>query len=124
MAKYGVLHDYDLQANKELSAQDQTCTLCGDSPMHFQWSDYHGEAMCCKCGCPYQLRAGSDQQVAENKYPYMKLKLEFLPVAQEYWAEAGKFVCYGMMMGPRPGLAALSRWLRFNHPEFLPREEE
>jgi len=124
MVKYGVLHDYDLHANKELSAQNQTCVVCGDSPMRFQWSDYSGEAMCCKCGCPYQLKWGSDQQISENKYPYMKLRGDFLLVAKEYWEESGKFVCYGMMLGPKPGMRQLVDWLRLRHPEFLPKEGE
>jgi hypothetical protein len=125
MAKFGVLHDYDLHANKEPSAQAQTCAVCGDSPMRFQWSDYHGEAMCCKCGCPYQLTAGSDQQVAEGKYPYIRLREDFIPVAKEYWEETAKFACYGIMMGgPKPGMTSFTNWLRLRHPEFLPKEEE
>ena len=49
--KQGILHDYDLHANLEESAKLQTCVVCGDYPMRFQWSDYSGEGMCMKCGC-------------------------------------------------------------------------
>ena len=119
MPKQGVLHDYDTHANYENSAHNQTCAVCGASPMAFQWSDYSGEAMCMKCGCPYQLKWGSDKQKEENNYPYLSLNEEYLPVAQEYWNEKHKFVCYGTMIGSQPGMGELVSWLRDNHPEHL-----
>jgi hypothetical protein len=117
--KYGILKDYDLWANKEVSAQNQTCALCGAFPMRFQWSDYSYEAMCTQCGCPYQLREGTDEQKKENKYPYLKFNQEFLSVAKTYWQEQGEFVCYGWMLGSQPGMNKLIAWLKICHPEFL-----
>lgn len=120
MPKHGILHDYDLWANKEASAENQICAICDSSPMSFQWSDYSGEAMCTNCGCPYQLKWGTDEQKKENKYPYLSLSKEYLSVAKEYWDEKKKFVCYGMMLGgPRPGMNKLVSWLRKHHPEFI-----
>lgn len=118
MPKYGILHDYDLMANNELSAADQTCIICGASPMSFQWSDYSGEAMCIRCGCPYQLKWGNEKQKKEGKYPYLKLRTEYVPFIREYWEKTGKFVCYGTMFGPRPGLVDFYQWLDKTHPEF------
>jgi len=119
MAKAGILHDYDLMANREESAKSQKCAICGTEPMSFQWSDYSGEAMCCNCGCPYQLKWGSDEQVKENKYPYLNLNDEFLAVAQEYWKEKGKFTCYGWMLGAAPGMDACIAWLKEHYPQFV-----
>ena len=122
MPKAGILHDYDLWANKENSAIAQTCAICGDFPMAFQWSDYSGEAMCTQCGCPYQLKWGNDKQKEEGKYPYLNLAKDFLSVAKEYWAEKCKFVCYGWMMGYAPGTSTLVAWLKENHPEHIEKE--
>lgn len=116
MVKQGILHDYDLMANMEDSAVGQTCRVCGDCPMGFQWSDYSGEAMCMKCGCPYQLKWGSDKQEEKKKYPYLRLSKEFIPIAQEYWKKKEKWVCYGCMLGPQPGMNELVTWLKANHP--------
>jgi len=119
MPKVGILHDYDLMANREQSAIKVTCAICGASPMTFQWSDYSGEAMCTQCGCPYQLKWGSDEQRREDSYPYLNLQDEFLPIAKEYWDENHKFVCYGLMMGPRPGMDELIEWAEKYHPEWI-----
>ena len=120
MPKQGILHDYDLWANREKSAENQTCAICDSSPMSFQWSDYSGEAMCTNCGCPYQLKWGTDEQKKEGNYPYLSLSKEYLSVAKEYWDEKKKFVCYGWMMGsPQPGMNELIDWLRKYHPKFI-----
>jgi len=120
MPKLGILHDYDLQANKEDSAQQQTCFVCGTSPMAFQWSDYSGEAMCTQCGCCYQLKWGTSKQRKEAKYPYLNMRKEWLPILKEYWKETHKFVCHGLMMGDSPGLAEFYEWVKKNHKEMLP----
>ena len=119
MPKHGILHDYDLWANKEASAENQTCAICGSSPMSFQWSDYSGEAMCTNCGCPYQLKWGTEDQKKEGNYPYLSLSKKYLSVAKEYWEETKKFVCYGWMMGSKPGMSELVSWLRKHHPKFI-----
>lgn len=123
MPKAGILHDYDLYANHEPSAKEQYCIICAASPMSFQWSDYSGEAMCTQCGCPYQLKWGSNKQKEEGNYPYLSLKQEFIPIAKEYWAEKRKFVCYGTMLGgPYPGMSSLVDWLKKYHPEHIKKE--
>lgn len=119
MTKHGILHDYDLLANREASASGQTCAVCGDSPMTFQWSDYSGEAMCTQCGCPYQLKWGSEEQQAEGKYPYLRFKAEFLPIAKEYWDTFHRFIYYGMSLDSKPGYHGLISWLKGNHPEWI-----
>jgi hypothetical protein len=119
MPKHGILNDYDLRANNEDSAEGVTCAICGTENTTFQWSDYNGEAMCTKCGCPYQLINGTDEQKAKADYPYLSLKEEFIPVAQEYWNETHKFTHYGMSISKRPGYNELCVWLDNNHPEWL-----
>lgn len=117
MAKQGILNDYDLQANQENSARNQTCHICGTENMAFQWSDCSGEAMCTKCGCPYQLKWGDEMQEKEGKYPYLNLKAGFIPIAKEYWDKTHKFVCYGYMLWHQPGLNELVDWAKENYPE-------
>ena len=119
MPKQGILHDYDLMANAEKSSHNVICAVCGREGTTFQWSDYSGEGMCTQCGCPYQLKWGSDKQKEEENYPYLSLKKEFISVAQEYWNEKHQFVCYGSMIGSQPGMAELILWLKVNHPEHL-----
>lgn len=119
MAKAGILHDYDLMANREQSAQEQECVVCGQSPMSFQWSDYSGEAMCRKCGTPYQLKWGSDEQKEEGDYPYLNLRPSWVPIVREYHGETGAFACLGTMFGgPRPGLKEFYDWVD-QHEDYL-----
>lgn len=122
MTKEGILHDYDLRANLEESSKEQTCIICGSSPMRFQWSDCSGEAMCTTCGCPYQLKWGSDQREKESKYPYVNLQEKFIPIIREYWQETRKFACYGIMLGDKPGYSAFISWLKEKHPECMVKE--
>ena len=119
MVKQGLIHDYDLHANHEASAQNQTCVVCGASPMGFQWSDYSGEAMCRQCGCPYQLKWGSDKQKEEGKYPYCNIKDEYVHILKEYWLETKKFVTHGQMISGAQGLEEFRNWVKTNHPELL-----
>lgn len=124
MAKAGILHDYDLHANLEPAAQEQiTCALCGATPPTYQWSDYHGEGMCTRCGCPYQLRAGSDEQVKKGKYPDLNLADKWVPVAKEYWEETQQWVCLGTMLGARPGLNEFFEWVEKKYPELFEKKE-
>ena len=119
MPKMGILHDYDLEANEEEIAQNKKCKICGEHPMRFQWSDYSGEAMCTKCGCPYQLKWGTTEQQTEGHYPYINMKKDFIPIAEQYWLETGNFTCYGLMMGPRPGMVDLIDWLEKKYPKYM-----
>ena len=122
-AKFGFIHDYDLKANEEASARGVTCAVCETHPVLFQWSYYSGEAMCHNCGCPYQLKWGSDEQKADGRYPYLSLREDFLPIAREYWEETKAFVTYGIMLDGHQGTGALNAWLSRKHPEGLKREE-
>lgn len=116
--KQGILHDYDLQANNEPSARDQSCLVCATTPMSFQWSDLSGEAMCTACGTPYQLKWGGEEQKREGKYPYLNLREEWIPIVREYYQETGRFTCLGRMItGALPGLADFNRWVTERHPE-------
>lgn len=123
MPKMGILHDYDLHANIETSSVGVTCVVCDEENISFQWSDYSGEAMCRNCGCCYQLKWGSDEQAKEGKYPYCNMSEQFIPVAREYWNERKTFVCYGMMLGPQPGMKDLNDWMKEKHPELLKEPE-
>lgn len=119
MVKAGILHDYDLMANAEPSAQNNKCAGCDAAPMTFQWSDYSGEGMCTRCGCPYQLKWGSKEMRAEGKYPYLNLRDELVESLRAYFAETSRFTCLGMMLGPRPGLKEFDEWMEINRSELL-----
>ena len=119
MTKQGILHDYDLMANMEQSATAQKCRICGRFPMSFQWSDYSGEAMCTQCGSPYQLKWGSDEQIEEGDYPYLNLRSEFIAPIKAYWDKTNQFVCYGRMMGSKPGRVEFSEWMEKHYPELM-----
>lgn len=119
MAKAGILHDYDLMANAEESAQKPNkCAVCGTENITYQWSDYSGEGMCCKCGCPYQLKWGSDEQQAEGNYPYLKLRENFIPIAKEFYEHSKLFVHYGASFSNHQGWRELNKWMAENHPDF------
>lgn len=119
MAKMGLLHDYDLMANAEYSAIGNTCAVCGRSPTRYQWSDYHGEAMCCSCGCAYQLKGGTEKEEREAKYPYLNMDEKFIPIAKEYWNLTKLFVHYGQSFSRNDGMPELIEWVKKNHPEFM-----
>jgi len=117
--KQGILHDYDLWANREESAhrEDFTCVICGKLHPQFQWSDFSGEAMCRTCGCPYQLKWGTDEQQAEGNYPYVKLTEKSLDIVRKYWQETNRWTCLGCMIsGPTPGVREFNSWVEKNHP--------
>lgn len=117
--KHGILHDYDLRANREKAAQGQTCVVCEAFPVTYQWSDYSGEAMCTQCGCPYQLKWGTVEQRQERAYPYLSVKEEWIHVLREYYDETHKFACLGLMMNISPEHAAFNTWAANRHPELF-----
>ena len=100
----------------------QMCAVCGASPMSFRWSDYSGEGMCTRCGCPYQLKWGTEEQQEEGNYPYLEMKDEWVPIAREYWEQTHAFVTYGMSFG-RPGMRELVEWCEKHHPEMVTIDE-
>ena len=123
-AKAGLIHDYDLMANREESSRGVTCAVCDTPNTTFQWSDYYGEGMCIVCGCPYQLKGGTKEEEAEGKYPYMTMRDEFLPIAREYWLAKRAWVHYGSSMSRNDGMPALIEWCKEHHPEALKKTEE
>jgi len=121
LIKPGILHDYDLMANAESSAARQKCVACDEEPMVFQWSDCSGEAMCTRCGCPYQLKWGGKEKEAEGKYPYLVLRDELVEPLRAYYKETNRFTCLGVMLGSRPGLEEFWAWVETNRPELIRR---
>jgi hypothetical protein len=119
MVKLGLIHDYDLMANAEPAAAGVKCAVCDTQPTRFQWSDYSGEGMCQACGCTYQLKWGSDEQVKENKYPYMTIKSDFVPLAREFWQTQKVWVHYGSSFSRSDGHRELAAWLKKEHPEYV-----
>lgn len=124
-SKQGVFHDYDLEANTEPSARNQSCIVCGMNPAAYQWSDLSGEGMCMQCGTPYQLKWGSKEQEKEERYPYLNLKKEWVPIVREYFQQTKVFTYLGEMFGnPSPsGLKEFFDWVDKNHPEMRKAEK-
>jgi hypothetical protein len=92
------------------------CAGCDDEPARFQWSDRSGEGMCCRCGCPYQLKWGGEEREAEGAYPYLNLRDELVEPLRAYFAETGKFTYLGAGMEERPGLERFAEWTEKNRP--------
>ena len=120
MPKEGIKFDYDLQANEELKEQDR-CLICGKQ-LVCRWTDYSGEGVCISCGCPYQLKWGSDEQKKEGNYPYIGLRDEWIPILKEYWEETHQFTFLGMSFEERTGQAEFNKWLKEKHPELIKKE--
>lgn len=123
MVKAGLIHDYDLMANAESAAQGNTCLVCDAHPVRYQWSDYHGEAMCQQCGCAYQLKGGTSKEEVEGKYPYLNMLDEFVPIAREYWTQTKMFVHYGQSFSRNDGMPDLIAWVKKEHPEYSPKHD-
>lgn len=121
--KAGILHDYDLMANAEPTARGNVCVVCDADPIRYQWSDYSGEAMCTRCGTPYQLKWGGEKKEAEGAYPYLNLREEWVPIVREYHAETGRFTYLGMGFG-KPGFREFIEWARERHPEMFEDDAE
>ena len=124
MAKDGILHDYDLLVNAEPSAQkgDTPCAVCDASPVTWQWADLRGQAMCTRCGCPYQLKWGTKEQEQEGTYPHLSLAPNFVTICREYWQATHRWTYLGCGIGSKPGLREFYAWLREHHPELYPKE--
>ena len=118
MAKAGLIHDYDLMANREESSRGVTCAVCDTPETTFQWSDYSGEGMCTVCGCTYQLKWGTEKEREEAKYPYMTMRADFVPIARQFWNETNKWVHYGSSFSCNTGHPELSAWMKIHHPNF------
>lgn len=112
--KQGILHDYDLRANDE-PVKVAKCDVCDRDNPSLQWSDYHGEAMCTRCGCPYQIAGGGEGVV----YPRLNLRADIVPLAQEYWRLEHSFVHYGAPIGAAIGIPGFWRWVEQAHPEYI-----
>lgn len=117
-AKLGILHDYDLMANVEPAARGVKCACCDAEPMSFQWSDYHGEGMCVRCGCPYQLKAGSKEMEAEGSYPYLNLNEAYVEPVRAYYEETRRFTYLGSGFST-PGLREFLEWVEVNRPHLM-----
>ena len=112
MVKQGVCHDYDLMANREEATHNQVCVVCDADPMSFQWSDQNGQAMCMRCGTPYQIANGTDEQIEKGEYPYLSLLPEWIPVVKKYYQETKRFTYLGAKFGEKPGWGEFIDWLK------------
>lgn len=74
------------------------CVVCDAEPLRFRWTDYAGEGECVECGCPYQIKWGSEEETKEGAYPYCNLKEDFIPIAREHWEETKRRVPFGMYL--------------------------
>jgi hypothetical protein len=75
------------------------CEICDDA-ISYEWTDLHGEAICWRCGTPYQL-----YQYDENKKripdaePTINIKDEYIPMLKQYWNENKKHMGLGTYLG-------------------------
>ena len=121
--KQGRFADYDSHANLVPQAKlIKKCEVCGASPPSFIWTDYFGEAMCSRCGVPYQLLSPAGKQ--DKQVPYLALRKELIEPCRRYWREKGEFMGLGCRLGGSyPGLGELVQWLKENYPELIEKKE-
>lgn len=117
MPKYGEKFDYDLAANYQLDGNER-CLIC-DSELTCRWTDLHGEGVCTICGAPYQLMHGTEEQEKEGKYPYLRVKEEYISLFREYWNETHLFCFHGLSFTEDTGRAEFNEWIEQKHPELL-----
>lgn len=108
-----------------------TCLICGLSPANWTWGDAHGEAMCRRCGTPYQLLQYEKDENGENHRldvpPKLNIKEDWVPVLTRYWEETQAFTGLATIIIPRDypecveGKSKLYDWLDA-HPEVQPAE--
>ena len=121
---------YGHRANEVQSAQLLVCEICGANPIRWTWSDKHGEAMCTRCGTPYQiLQRDSNRKLLPDATPRINIKKEWIPVLKRYWGEKQAFMGLGTIMIWRdyPECAAGQKkfyaWVDA-HEEIVPLEKE
>lgn len=122
---------YGAMANAVPGSRDFTCVVCGDNPPTWTWSDLHGEAMCIKCGTPYQLIQYEEVDGERKRLdapPKINIKPGYIPILKQYWEETKKFTGLGTIMIGRDypecveGCKAFYKWLDA-HKELIPSEE-
>ena len=117
MVKNGIVFDYDLAANYQLTG-NEICEIC-NSPLQCRWTDRHGEGICLICGAPYQLMHGSKEQETEGNYPYLLIKPEWIPILREYWEKEKKFRFGGWSVSEDKGQEEFKVWVSENYPDML-----
>ena len=107
---------YGGRANAVKSAWRFECLICRSNPTTWTWTDLHGEAVCVKCGTPYQLlqyaETGDGKRQLEDKPPRINIRDEWLPVLIQYWQERQAFMGLGRIMIDR------------QYPEFIVGKEK
>lgn len=123
MQKHGHL------ANDVPEGKDFTCIICNDNPMTWTWGDVHGEAMCVKCGTPYQLlQYDENKERIKGATPKLNIKESWIPVLKTYWEETHSFIGLASIMIWRDypeceeGQRKFNDWLD-EHPELVPEED-
>ena len=117
--KYGHL------ANQVECAQNFTCLICEASPTVWTWGDVYGEAMCMKCGTPYQLLQQDDDGKLLDTPPKINIKEEWIPILEQYFQETEEFTGLATIMTERDypecieGQRKFYEWLD-QHPEADP----
>jgi len=116
---------YGYRANEALTSEAKDvfrCEICQEYA-GFNWSDYSGEAMCNRCGTPYQL---IDREIPKEELPKRKIKPEWIPVLKRYWEETHEYTGLGNISispGAYPecvkGRRLFNEWLD-EHPDLIP----
>lgn len=122
MQKYGHL------ANLVEEGKDFSCHICGDNPTQWTWGDVHGEAMCVKCGTPYQLlQYDENKKRIKGESPKLNIKEKWILILKAYWDETHNFTGLATVMILRDypeseeGQRKFYTWLD-EHPELIPED--
>lgn len=123
------MQKYGLMANTAV-AEPFSCEICGEAA-GFNWSDYHGEGMCNRCGTPYQLvhyEGEGDDKKRVEKPPQLSIKTAWVLTLKRYWNETHAYMGLGQIFIWRDypeaadGRQKFDAWLE-RHPDMVPKEE-
>lgn len=73
------------------------CQICGINA-GFNWSDKHREAMCNKCGIPYQILHYDKDNNQIDKLPEISISITWIPIIKRYWEEKHIFIGLGSIL--------------------------
>ena len=120
---------YGYRANQVQSARLFVCQICRAKPTVWTWSDLHGEALCTKCGTPYQLLQYDSDGKLLDVPPIINVRADWVPVLEQYWGERQTFMGLGTFMSGRhypecvEGQEKFWAWVDV-HRDIVPAEEQ
>lgn len=88
----------------DLLFTEDACLVC-DNNLLLEWTDYHGEGVCIRCGTPYQVyfygEEESDGRI-QDTLPMFTLRADLYDAMRDYWQTKERNMGLGMYLGRHP----------------------